>query len=393
MKLVSLILLLSVSGLASAAGNENPSANNKTNSADTANKTARNLVIVTIDGLRWQEVFRGADAELMQHKDFNKSPEHTTANFGHSETTQRRQTLLPFLWQTVNKQGMLIGNRDNGSYMSVANNWYFSYPGYSEIFTGVADDRINSNKKIPNPNISFMEYLNNRPGFNSNLAVFAGWDVFPAIFNTDRSNLHVNAGFMDEEPAHSNHIKLLNKLQHEVPKIWHNVRLDTFTYRFAKDYLMHKQPRVLAIAFGETDDFAHDGHYDQYLMAAQRTDQFIADLWQTIQSLPQYKDNTNLLITTDHGRGEGPLQWQHHASKQAILGYMKNLDTFPQGIVGSEHIWFAAMGPDIASKGEVKTPQEIKQNQIAATALRLLGQDPTEFNSQAAPAISLVLEK
>lgn len=348
----------------------------------------RNLVIVTIDGLRWQEVFRGIDPELGNHQEFNKSPEHTMRYFWRDDVKERRELLMPFVWQTISKQGLLIGNRDNHSYMSVANNWHFSYPGYSEIFTGVADDRINSNKKVLNPNVSFMEYLNAKPEYK-NLAVFAGWDVFPAIFNTERSKLYVNAGFMDAQHGKSSEISLLNEVQQEVPKIWHNVRLDTFTYRFAKAYLQQEQPKVLAIAFGETDDFAHDGHYDQYLMAAQRTDRFIANLWTTLQSLPKYKDNTNLIITTDHGRGEGAAQWQHHASKEAVLGYMKSLDTFPNGIEGSENIWFAAIGPDIAAKGEVATQKEVKQQQIAATALTLLGEDPKAFNPKAASAMTL----
>ena len=37
--------------------------------------------------------------------------------------------------------------------------------------------------------------------------------------------------------------------------------------------------RIVFIGYGETDDFAHDGKYDEYVMAANRTDRFIKELW------------------------------------------------------------------------------------------------------------------
>lgn len=390
----------------------NANANLKVN----ANKADRNLVIVTIDGLRWQEVFRGADPKLINHKDFVKNATALNASFWHDDQKQRRQALMPFFWQTIAKQGAMIGNRDKGSKMSVANAWYFSYPGYSEIFTGIVDNRINSNQKIPNPQVSILEWLNPKAKYQGKLAAFGSWDVFPAIFNVERSKLYVNAGFNSATPypttednladasgKHvarqipkqlSSEITLLNQLQKEIPSPWHNVRLDAFTYRFAKDYLLKVKPKVLAISLGETDDFAHDGHYDQYLYAAKRTDNFIADLWHTIQSTPDYQNNTNLLIITDHGRGDTPADWQHHASKASLKGYMKGLNHFPEGIVGSEHIWFAALGPDIPKVGLIQADKEFKQQQFSATALTLLGEDYQAFNANAAaPIYEVILNK
>ena len=259
---------------------------------------------MTIDGLRWQEVFTGADNNLLHNDKFVRESSHTKQKFWHDNKEKRRQLLMPFFWDTIVKNGLVIGNRKLGSEMSVSNNWHFSYPGYSEIFTGIADPKINSNKKVPNPHISFIEWLNNQPSFGNKLAVFGSWDVFPAIFNVERSKMYVNAGFMSaQEKPLSAEMTLINAMQKEIPSPWHNVRLDSFTYRIAKDYLLTQKPRVMAISFGETDDFAHDGHYDSYLSSAHQTDKFIEDLWHTIQTTPEYKNNTVLLITTDHGRG------------------------------------------------------------------------------------------
>lgn len=353
--------------------------------------TSKNLILVTIDGLRWQELFSGADSSLLNNKKFVREGHHVKEKFWHDNQEQRRQLLMPFFWQTVAKEGMVIGNRNIGSNMSIANQWHFSYPGYSEIFTGVVDHTLDSNAKKANPQVSFLEWLNNKESYEHKLAAFGSWDVFPYILNKERSQLYINAGFESAQGyALSPETKYLNQLQQEIPSPWYNVRLDSFTYRYAKDYLIAVKPKVMIISLGETDDFAHDGHYDSYLNSAHQTDKFIADLWHTLQTTPGYKDNTVLMITTDHGRGSNADNWQHHASKLAVQNYMKNLKQFPQGIVGSEHIWFAAMGPGVNARGEIKTAQEVKQKQIAATALTLLGEDPTTFNSQAGSIIKEV---
>jgi hypothetical protein len=353
--------------------------------------SAKNLILITIDGLRWQELFGGADKKLLNNENFVRESNHITEKFWHEKEEKRRELLMPFFWNTIVKEGVVIGNRKLGSTMSVANNWHFSYPGYSEIFTGITDPKINSNKKVPNPHVSFIEWLNNKESYDHKLAAFGSWDVFPAIFNVERNNMHINAGFM---PAHgyplSDEMTLLNAMQQEIPSPWHNVRFDSFTYRFAKNYLLSQKPRVMTISFGETDDFAHDGQYDNYLSSAHQTDKFIEDLWQTIQTTPEYKNKTVLLITTDHGRGSNADDWQHHASESAVKEYMKNLEAFPQGIVGSENIWFAAIGTGIKAKGQVITQNEVKQSQIAATALTLLGENPQKFNADIASAIKEV---
>ena len=353
--------------------------------------TDKNLVLVTIDGLRWQELFSGADATLLNNKKFVRAGYETKVRFWDDDEEKRRQLLMPFFWQTVAKEGMVIGNRNIGSNMSIANQWNFSYPGYSEIFTGVVDNSLDSNAKNLNPQISFLEWLNNKAGYQHKLAAFASWDVFPYILTKERSKLYINAGFDTAEGYDlSEQTKLLNHLQKEIPSPWHNVRLDSFTYRYAKDYLLTVKPKVMIISLGETDDFAHDGHYDSYLNSAHQTDMFIADLWHTLQTTPGYKDNTVLMITTDHGRGSNADDWQHHASKKAVQNSMKYLNKFPNGIVGSENIWFAAIGPGVNARGEIKTAQEVKQNQIAATVLTLLGEDPKAFNPHAGSMIKEV---
>jgi len=84
--------------------------------------------------------------------------------------------------------------------------------------------------------------------------------------------VYVNAGFMPIAEGLSKDAALLNAMQNEIPSPWHNVRFDSFTYRFAKAYMLANKPKLLVISLGETDDFAHDGAYDHYLKSAKQSD-------------------------------------------------------------------------------------------------------------------------
>ena len=353
---------------------------------------AQNVVLVTLDGVRWQEVFNGADKNLINNTDFVKEPEQLNTQFWAKTVNERQQLLMPFLTQVVAKQGVIIGDRANGSTMSVSNPWYFSYPGYNEILTGEVDENINSNDKVLNPNKTILERLDKLPEFKNSTALFGSWDVFPYIVNNKRSDVYVNAGFMPVAEGLFADAPLLNALQKEIPSPWHNVRLDSFTYRFAKAYMLAKTPKLLVISLGETDDFAHDGHYDQYLRSARQSDAFIKDLWATIQTTAGYKNNTTLIITTDHGRGSNVDDWQHHSSKRALAKSAQGKKAFPEGIIGSEYIWLAAIGPAIKGSGLIKTKNEFKQAQVAATVLKALGQNPHTINPAMAPAINEILK-
>jgi hypothetical protein len=374
------------------------------NATELTNTQTPKLVIVTIDGLRWQEAFGGADEKLLNNEDFVSNIDHLTARFWHADQQERKNRLMPFLTNVIGKNGVLIGDRNKGSAMSLTNKQHFSFPGYNEIFTGKVDDRLTSNAKNLNPNVTFLEWLNQQVGFENEIAIFSGWDVFPFIFNRERSGLFINAGFENmplletrsqKSPAQdvAAQIELMNKLQAEIPSPWETVRHDAFTYGFAKLYLQVKQPKVLVINLGETDDFAHDGKYDAYLNSAKQTDEYLRDLWTTLQNMPAYKNNTNMIIITDHGRGNDAIDWRHHASKQAVQNYMTALSDFKHGIVGSEHIWFAAMGPNIRSQGLLKTTSELTQTQFAATALALLGIEVSQYDATAAGFIKGVIHE
>lgn len=309
----------------------------------TSTLNQRNVILITSDGLRWQEVFRGANPAMYTELHNVTTPTLAEKRFGTTETTNRRDLLLPFLWQTAAARGQLYGNRDKGSIARVTNERWFSYPGYNELLTRLPDNSIASNRKIPNKNISVLEWLNNKPELKGKVVAFTRWDAFPAILNTTRSGLKVESGIPDP--------------------------YDTY-----KKYLLEHKPRVSFVAFGATDGFGHAGKYYDYLDAAHTVDNHMADLWQTLQSMPEYKDNTTIIYTADHGRGNsktGPKSWNSHA----------------RNVPESDSLYLVIWGPDTPHRGEVEQGEEVTQAQVAATVAQALGYDYPAEQPKAAPPI------
>src|SRR5579872_4272779 len=114
----------------------------------------RAVVLIVSDGLRWQEVFSGAEPTLMnaEHGGIWENEASLKKRYWNDDPVERRRLLLPFIWDVVAKQGQLYGNQSKGSIAHVTNQFAFSYPGYNEMLTGHADPRINSNEYGANPN-------------------------------------------------------------------------------------------------------------------------------------------------------------------------------------------------------------------------------------------------
>ncbi len=320
---------------------------------------AENVFLITFDGLRWQELYGGAVDSMMNNPELTKDKEGVMQRFSAPTPETARQKLMPWFWSIVAEQGQLYGNRWEGNKVNCANRFWFSYPGYNEILCGYSDPGVTSNRKIYNENRTILEWLNEMPEYAGKVAAFASWDVFPYIINDRRSGIPVNAGFRKAEDEYLTYTEqLLNDFQDQIPSPWTTVRLDAFTHNYMMEYVKKHHPKVVYIAYGETDDFAHDGKYDQYLKSAHQTDRWIAALWDYIQQDPFYKDNTTLIITTDHGRGHSPMTaWKSHGTTYE----------------GSDEIWVAAIGPKVPARGVVTDDQQLYQNQVAATVAKALG--------------------
>jgi hypothetical protein len=338
----------------------------------------RNVVLIVSDGLRWQEVFTGADPLLMNEKNGGiwDKEEALKAEFWRPDPTERRKVLFPFLWTTVAARGQIFGNQTQGSVARVTNGLAFSYPGYNEMLTGHPDPRINSNEFGPNPNTSVFEWLDSLPELHGKVAAYATWDTFKDIFNVKRSHLPLHIGwdlpYTGKTDARQ---QLMNTLYQTTTRMDAEDVYNAFMQVPLMDSFATEQPRVLFVGYGETDNWAHAGRYDLVLHSAHAFDQFVEELWNTLQALPAYKDQTTFIITTDHGRGGGLTQWKEHGVDEK----------------GSEYIWIAVMGPDTAPLGERSHTAEVHQAQIAATVAAFLGKDYRAAAPQAAPPLSGVV--
>jgi hypothetical protein len=339
---------------------------------------SENIIIITTDGFRWQEVFGGMDSVITNNTLYNEDDSsYLYRVYWDAEIKERRKKLMPFLWSVIAARGQVYGNRTYGNKLNTANPYWFSYPGYSEIMTGFVDSAINSNEYPPNPNTNVLEYLNNQPGFNGKVSAFGAWNAFDRILNEKRTGIPVISAFDKVGAKFPNASQqLINKMVNDSYKPWGMGEcLDVFTHYAAWEELKRNKPRVLYIAYGETDEWAHSGKYRSYLDAAHQVDAWIRQLWEVIQSDAHYRDKTTLFITTDHGRGDIVKgQWRDHGSS----------------VTGANEIWLAVIGPNVSPTGEVKTVMQWYQQQFAQTIAKLLG---FTFKAEhtVAPAIAPVI--
>jgi hypothetical protein len=354
--------------------------------ADNNDLKTRNVVLIVSDGLRWQEVFTGADPQLLNEKHggiWDKEAD-LRREYWRDTPVERRKALFPFLWTTVATQGQIFGNRTLGSPARVTNGKAFSYPGYNEMLTGHPDPRIDSNEFGPNPNISVLEWLNAQPDLRGSVNVYATWATFKDILNVSRSHLPMQVGWDTPYPAaqpypsaQGAHERLLDRLYASTTRLDDEDVYDSFMQVALLDFLGAHHPHVLFVGYGETDNWAHAGRYDLVLQSAHVFDHFVEELWNALQRLPDYRDQTTFIITTDHGRGSGLTQWKEHGVEEP----------------GSENIWIAVMGPDTAALGERHNIPEVHQAQIAATVAALLGKDYRQGVPEAAPPLADVIRR
>ena len=289
---------------------------------------ARSVIVVVSDGLRWQEVFRGADSVILfgDPKALGGDADGVRRKYWRATMAERREALMPFLWNTLARNGLLLGNRDLGSRVQVTNGLKFSYPGYNEMLVGRPDPRIDRNTYGPNPNVTVFERLHRRREFRNRVAAFGTWDTFRDIFNVGRSRIYLHTTG--------------------------NQPYDGVVQRAVMTYLARQKPRALFVAYAETDDWGHQGRYDRFLDAAHAVDTYLAQLWSAVQADPRYRGKTTLIFTADHGRGRTAGDWMDHGEK----------------VAGAEETFIVMIGPETEAAGERRNTANVEGEIASITA-------------------------
>jgi hypothetical protein len=150
---------------------------------------------------------------------------------------------------------------------------------------------------------------------------------------------------------------------------------DAQTIFHAERVLAKFKPSVMAVTLLDVD-VAHND-FNGYLQAQQLADACVAHLWDFIQSDPELKDNTTMIVLPEHGRhlffnGNNPDSLQRSGLDHG------------QGDDGDRNVWMLALGPDIA-RNRVIAPTNVSQPgrntnryetiDAVMTAMSVLGHD------------------
>lgn len=200
--------------------------------------------------------------------------------------------------------------------------------------------------------------MNAQPAYKNKVAAFASWNLFEYILNKQASAIYQNSGYQSVvHDSLTNTEILTNAVQQLAVNNLQATRNGMLTFVAAKEYIQTKHPKIVFLGFGETDEYAHRGNYDEYLQMANLFDNYLAQLWYLVNKDPFYKNNTSFIITTDHGRGNGTKNWVRHGPLTA----------------GSSDTWLMTIGPGFEIDGELKTKSEIYSDQLAQTIAAVLG--------------------
>ncbi|WP_241654512.1 hypothetical protein [Granulicella sibirica] len=137
---------------------------------------------------------------------------------------------------------------------------------------------------------------------------------------------------------------------------------DELSVYIARQLMTQVSPSLIWITLHDID-IAHSGAYSLYTDGIRRSDRLCADIWNTIESLPEYKGRTTLFILPDFGRdsdtnpaGNG---FQHHRTGDAL----------------SRTTWMLALGPGVRQNFVVDRP--VDSLDLVPTLGKLMGFSPT----------------
>lgn len=309
------------------------------------------IVVVTLDGIRWQEVFRGVDPTLVVP--------------GTSGPVQNARALVPNLHHLMHHEGAVLGAPGHGAPLSASGPAFISMPGYLELLQGRAAPDCWSNT-CPFPDLPTLldDFAAGSGARLGEVALFASWPELSRVAARDRSRVLVSAGAVD-----GSNLELLRsdpglaRLLDEGAKTGQqfargDYRPDASTAELALAYLAWAKPRFLFVSLGDADEHGHAGRYDRYLEALHESDRFVGHVLEALKKLEAAGRTTLLIVTTDHGRdaaavGHGP------------------------AIPASARAWLVARGRGIHGRGLVASPEPRHLVDVAAT-LRAIGELPPD---------------
>ncbi|HEX2873465.1 MAG TPA: alkaline phosphatase family protein [Polyangiaceae bacterium] len=321
------------------------------------------VVVVTLDGARFQEIFWGVDAAQARQ---SGTPMRVREN---------ARELLPNLHRLMTEQGAALG-AGRGPHISASGPDFVSLPGYAEIFTGRRATGCLDNGC---PGASFESIADQVAAqWGAKSAIITSWPDIARVgsrskrvaISTGRHAGATRSGF-DRPGALGEALRAA-----ETEKPWPgggDFRRDRFTASLALAYLRAERPNFLFVGLGETDEFAHQGNYAGYLDALREADRFLGELSAELEARAKAGVRTALFVTADHGRA---------------ASFKEHGKPYPE----SARVWLVASGTAITARGFVTSPQQRHLADIAPTVRSVFGLPADGSRGAGSPLTELLPE-
>lgn len=313
--------------------------------------TRRHVVYVTIDGVRWQDVFT-ADGEGKWTLSSSRMPRTLSA---------------------VRTQGVAIGGGDarcgTVHTFGAAN---MSLPGYQELFSARATACLNNKcDGITRPTL-----LDDASKAGISTASIGSWSVLNEAVTNHSQEIVLSLGthsWHGPLPAEGSRLeRLLEESEQTEPGAgdFGSYRPDALTSAIALEWLTTAWPGVMHVGLGDTDEWGHQNDKGAYLRALREADDFIGDV---IDAASDRLVPLTVVVTTDHGRS-------------------KAFHSHGVGAPESGRTFLVAFGDGIAKKGETCLGRDVTTLDVAATVRTLIGLPRLEGKDVGRP-IEAVLER
>jgi hypothetical protein len=326
-----------------------------------ARRDSAPVVLVVLDGVRWQEVFRGIDANLAR---------------GHAEPVVGPRTLLPHLYAAIDERGAVIGAPGRGRTIAATGPNFISMPGYTEIFQGRPPEHCQNNDCPPPDMPTLVDEVRGAVASDADVAVFASWPGIGRVAAKTRSGIVLSAGRRDVVHAElltydsSTRGALESGAEADPYPGDDDFRPDRYTGALALAYLELQRPAFLFVGLGEPDEFAHRGDYAGYVRALRRADDFLGGLFASLDRMEDRGRRTLVLVATDHGRA---------------ADYRDHGGAFPE----SARVWLGAFGSAVQARGLLPASRHRRLTDIAPTVRRFMGLPPDDSKNAGSPVDEL----
>ncbi len=336
-----------------------------------AEKTPTNVILVMLDGVRWQEVFYGASADV----DENISEEFKTPLFlGLFQNSRSRILAMGDSKRNLKAPGLFKDAPTRS--MKVSNQEIVSLPAYQSVMAG-QNTGCSSNSCGRTPVETVQEKLVNVLKLpKTSVATFSSWPKIALAVEHIKGKALVNSGNEPlSEGVMNSTTAALNELQDDDSPSWSG-RKDAYTFAQALNFLRYNKPRFLFISLNDADEYGHKGKYLSYLMTLKWYAEEIQHLFNVLDAMGEYGRSTTVLITTDHGRGDGK-NWKHHGAEYPEAQYIWMLVRNAEQVSARKKLT-RAQSPRPVSMVPSPGSLDLSHLDIRPTLEKLMGLSPTQ---------------